>query len=340
MTTPTQPAHRYKVRTLFISDLHLGSRNCKAKFLRELLNRADAEQIYLVGDIIDGHRLRHERYWPQEHEQVMDLLHEKAQAGCSVTYIAGNHDEGLREWLAGERIDLDSPKNGLKYRCITYKPMAIHTDARDRKHLVLHTDQFDGSTTRWFYDIGDVAYDALAWSNRQLNHVREKLGMPYWSLAGIAKKSCKRALGAFNRVDEKLVSTAQKHGVVGIIGGHTHDPVNETVCGIEVRNDGDMVDSITALVEDFNGRLQLLPWAPLVNDYKQRVRQNQPHPQAAFAPLAIQYGAVPQQGDVMHDFSRIAAQPDTLNSRYGEIIELATHGIERMGLSLLKAVPA
>ncbi len=331
MTKLKQPAaHRYKVRSLFISDLHLGSKNCKAKFLRELLNRVDADYIYLDGDIIDGHRLQDAPFWQQEHEQVLDLVHQKAEQGTKVTYIAGNHDEGLRPWMIGEKISLDSPEQGLHYRGITYKPLDIHTDATGKRHLVIHTDQFDSSATRWFYGVGDKLYDFMAWSNRQLNKALDFAGLPYWSLSGVCKRVVKRVMGAVNRVDHKIVAAAHKYGTQGVVGGHTHDAVDEVIDGIEVRNDGDMVDSITALIEDHQGNMRILEWAPLVNDYKARLRRKEAEPQEAFAVLATKFGAIAQDGPVLRDFNKIAAVKGNIASRYQDIIDIATYGPERM----------
>lgn len=304
----------------------------------ELLDRVDADNIYLIGDIIDGHRLRHERFWPQTHEQVLDRVHEKARQGSKVTYIVGNHDEGLREWLSGRNIALDSPEHGLHYRGIIYKPMDIHTDAKGQRHLVIHTDQFDSSATRWFYGIGDRLYDALAWSNRQINHVREALGMSYWSFSGVGKRVAKRAIGTVNRVDHKIVAAAKHYNTAGVIGGHTHDAVDEVISGIQVRNDGDMVDSISALIEDHAGNMRLLDWAPFVHDYKSRLRGNQAHPQAAFAPLAHKFGAQPVADAAAPEFNAIGSSRTHVSSRYAEIIDLATYGADRLSLPMHRAV--
>jgi UDP-2,3-diacylglucosamine pyrophosphatase LpxH len=324
-------AHRYHFRTLFLSDIHLGSRNCKAKMLRELLNHVDADTIYLVGDIIDGERLKHRDYWPLEHEEVLQLLAQKAQSGTKVIYIAGNHDEGLRDWMHGKGIARNNFTDSLCYRNFMFKQAAIHEDATGTRHLIIHGDQFDGLLQRghaldWMLPVGDALYDALAFANRHLNQWGEKLGLPYWSLSGAVKGMFKQTAAALNHAEDKMIALMREQGVTQSLFGHTHMPQVVQREGYVIRNDGDMVDSITAFVEDARGEMKLLDWAPIYNEWKQACTRKSAQPQAVFAPLATHYGGIPTDKGPMADFSAIARQSGRVKSQYQELIDLATHG--------------
>lgn len=332
---------RYRFRTLFLSDIHLGMVNCKAKMLRELLNRIDADRIYLVGDIIDGQRLRLQPLWPQTHEQVLDLLHEKAARGTEVIYLPGNHDDGLRDWIARSGPAREAAGAGHIYRGITYRQMDVHVDARGNRHLIIHGDQFDGLMQRghsldWLYGIGDRAYDLMAFLNRHINQIGEKLGFPYWSLAGFLKGVTKMVVGICSRLDDKLVQMALRHEVTGVFFGHTHLPLDKVVEGITIRNDGDMVDSITCFVEDQSGAMHLLRWAPLYNRYKKALRSGATMPHKAFAPLVTAYGAIEVTGDGIIDFRAVPVQAGDVDSAYAEVIGLAREGLEYLRLNTLK----
>jgi UDP-2,3-diacylglucosamine pyrophosphatase LpxH len=330
--TKTSPAlgQRYRFRTLFLSDIHLGSRNCKAKMLRELLNNIDAEQIYLVGDIIDGERLKHRHYWPQEHEEVLQLLAEKAASGTRVTYIAGNHDEGLRDWMHSHGIERNNHADCLSYRNFQFKQRDIHVGADGVRSTIIHGDQFDGLMQKghaldWLLPVGDALYDLLAFANRHLNDLREALGMPYWSLAGAVKSMVKVTAGKFNHTQDKLLGLMHEQGTTRALFGHTHMPKHLTLGNCDIYNDGDMVDSITAIVEPANGGFHLLEWAPLYNGWK-KAKAAEVNPAVAFSALAMQYGAQIISASPHHDFSQIARTPGNVPSRFAEIIELATHG--------------
>jgi UDP-2,3-diacylglucosamine pyrophosphatase LpxH len=299
--------------------------------LREFLNHVDADTIYLVGDIIDGERLKHQHYWPQEHEEVLDLLSKKAQAGTKVIYIAGNHDEGLRDWMHQEGIPRNNHKDELHYRHFTFKQADSFADAAGRRHLVIHGDQFDGLMQKghaldWLLPVGDVLYDGLAWLNRHINHLGEKLHLPYWSLAGWVKGGVKTIVGALNRIEDKLADEVRSHSATGVIFGHTHIPLERAHNGVTLRNDGDWVDSISGFVESVDGQLKLLDWAPLYNQWKAAQRAGDIAPQRAFTVLASQYGANAQAGGPMVDFSQVARVSGNVPSRYAELLELATHG--------------
>ena len=325
----------YKLRTLFLSDIHLGSRNCKAKMLRHLLNCVEAEAIYLIGDIIDGERLRLHHHWPQSHEQVLDLLHHKAAHGTKVVYIPGNHDEGLRGWLESHGIGAKEQNAGLSYHGITYKQQDVFTNAQGQRHLLIHGDQFDGAMRRghafnWLYMAGDLAYDGLAYVNRHMNHAGEAMGLPYWSLPGFAKKYVKKIVAGINKSDEKMIAAIKACKAMGSISGHTHTPRDQVIEGLHLRNDGDMVDSITAITEDMNGQMRLLDWAPVFNDFKRDARAGGANPQRAFAMLAEKHGAIPT-GQAPHlDFLKIPKNDaDIVPTRYAEIIEIASHGLRK-----------
>lgn len=241
-------SHTY--RSIWISDTHLGSRGCKAELLLSFLQHNQAEHIYLVGDIIDGWALRKRWYWDSYHDQILHLLFERAQRGTSITYISGNHDEFLRPFI----------HHSITH--INLEDEVIHTTADGRTFLVLHGDQFDGvmQVARWVAKLGDWAYENLLVVNTLYNKVRRWLGYPYWSLSSYLKYKTKSAVNFISAFEESLALEAKKRGVDGIICGHIHHAEIRSINGILYCNDGDWVESCTALVESWDGQLTIVEW--------------------------------------------------------------------------------
>ncbi|HWK67062.1 MAG TPA: UDP-2,3-diacylglucosamine diphosphatase [Rhizobiaceae bacterium] len=240
-----------KVRTLFISDVHLGSKIAKAEYLIDFLRVHEAEIIYLVGDIVDGWRLRRSWHWPQSHNDVVQKLLRKARKGAKVIYIAGNHDEFLRDF------------QGVHFGGIEVADQAIHVAADGRRYLVIHGDQFDAivHNVRWLAYLGDKAYDLAIVVNRVVSRFRRTFGLPYWSFSSWAKVTVKRAVNFISAFQGIVAEQAGNAGVDGVICGHIHHAAMEDIAGIRYINTGDWVESCTAVVENFDGSMEILRWA-------------------------------------------------------------------------------
>lgn len=243
-----------QVRAIFLSDIHLGTAGCNAGLLLKFLARYDAETIYLVGDIIDGWRLRSGWYWPQAHNDVMQKLLRKVRKGTKLIYIPGNHDEFLRDYL------------GHNFGGIHVEDRIIHRTATGQEYLVIHGDQFDVvvANARWLAYLGDWAYEFALWSNRIFNAVRRRLGMPYWSLSAWAKMKVKNAVNFIGRFEECLAEEARRAGADGVICGHIHHAAERDIDGVRYLNTGDWVESCTAIVEDASGALRIIRFAEIV----------------------------------------------------------------------------
>jgi UDP-2,3-diacylglucosamine pyrophosphatase LpxH len=237
-------------RTLFISDVHLGSRAAKAEFLIDFLRHHEAETIYLVGDIVDGWRLRRSWHWPQIHNDVVQKLLRQARKGASITYIAGNHDEFLRMF------------QGVHFGGIVVADRAIHVAADGRRYLVIHGDQFDTvvMNVRWLAYLGDRAYELAMFANRLVARVRRLCGLPYWSFSSWAKIKVKQAVNFIGAFQDVLVEEARRSEVDGVICGHIHHAAIETFDRVQYINTGDWVESCSAVVEHFDGRMEILFW--------------------------------------------------------------------------------
>jgi len=246
-------------RTIFISDLHLGTRGCRSDFLADFLRRVSCERLYLVGDIIDGWRLRKSWYWDAAHDEVLRLILRHARNGTEVTYIPGNHDEMFRMWLPPHF------PGGLDIAGIRLRAEAVHVTADNRRLLVTHGDAFD-SVVRYAKVLalfGDWAYTAALVVNRWFNALRRRLGYPYWSLSAWLKRQVKEAVKAIDRFESALAGEARRRGLDGVVCGHIHHAEMREVGGVAYLNDGDWVESCTALVEHHDGRLELIDWAAL-----------------------------------------------------------------------------
>ena len=248
---PDLIGQRRTYRTIWISDVHLGTRGCNAGMLIDFLDHVDSEQLYLVGDMIDGWRLKKKFYWPDAHNDVVRRLLKRAKRGTKVTYIPGNHDEVFRQF------------SGLDFGGVAIRRKAIHETADGRRLLVLHGDEFDAITLahRWLAYLGDTAYTVLMGLNRWLNVARRRLGMPYWSFSKHAKARVKNAVAFISHFEEVVAQAAGSRGVDGVVCGHIHTAEARLIGGTAYYNDGDWVESCTALVEHFDGRMELLHWA-------------------------------------------------------------------------------
>jgi UDP-2,3-diacylglucosamine pyrophosphatase LpxH len=240
-------------RTLFISDVHLGTRACKAELLVDFLRYHTADTIFLVGDIVDGWRLRRSWHWPQSHNDLVQKLLRLARKGCRIIYIPGNHDEMFRDYL------------GLVAGGITIRDRAQHTTADGRRLLVLHGDQFDAVilTSKWLAKLGAWAYEVTSILNNGFNRVRRRLGFPYWSLAGFLKQKVKHAVSFVPKYELALLGEARRQGLDGVVCGHIHFAEIRAVDGMLYCNTGDWVDNCTAIAEQADGSLEILRWTEL-----------------------------------------------------------------------------
>ncbi len=240
-------------RAIFISDVHLGTRGCKASFLLDFLRWTESDYLYLVGDLVDGWRLRKSWYWPQAHNDVVQKLLRKARKGTKLFYIPGNHDEGLRDFC-------DTQFGG-----VSLIREAVHETADGRRLLVMHGDAFDGVVryAKWLALLGDWAYDVAIRLNHMFNVARRHLGYPYWSLSAYLKFKVKNAVQFIGDYADTISAEARRRGVDGVVCGHIHHAEIRDLGGVLYCNDGDWVESCTALVEHHDGRLEIVRWMEL-----------------------------------------------------------------------------
>jgi UDP-2,3-diacylglucosamine pyrophosphatase LpxH len=241
---------KHTYRAVWISDVHLGTAGCKAEALAAFLKNTDCERLYLVGDIIDGWKLKSEFYWPQAHSNVIRRILTKAKRGTQVYYVVGNHDEFLRKFLG---FDLQMGNIRLVNEC-------THTTADGRRLLVTHGDQFDVITRyhRWLALAGDTVYHMTMDASRWINRVRARAGLDYWSLADFAKRHVKTAVNIVSDYEASLARECRSRRFNGIVCGHIHHAEIRDMHGITYYNCGDWVESCTALAEDQEGRIRLL----------------------------------------------------------------------------------
>ena len=243
-------ANRY--RSIWISDIHLGTKGCKAEFLLDFLKHTESDYLYLVGDIIDCWRLRRSWYWTQSHNDVVQKLLRKARKGTKVIYVPGNHDEPLRDYT------------GMQFGGVTVLDETIHETADGRRLLVMHGDEFDGVVkyARWLAILGDQAYNLLLAVNHWYN-LRAAAGLRLLVALRLLKRQVKDAVSYIDDFEEAVADEARRRGVDGVICGHIHKAEIREIDGILYCNDGDWVESCTALVEHADGRLEILEWASL-----------------------------------------------------------------------------
>jgi UDP-2,3-diacylglucosamine pyrophosphatase LpxH len=266
-----RPLRRY--RALFISDVHLGTKGCQSRMLLDFLREVDGDTIYLVGDIVDGWRLKANWHWPQEHNDVVQKLLRKVRKGVRLFYIPGNHDEFLRDYL------------GTHFGGIEVVESTIHLGADGKRYLVLHGDVFDVVVryARWLALLGDWAYESALLVNARVNWVRRHLGLTYWSLSQWAKLKVKDAVNLIGDFENALVAEAKRREVDGIICGHIHHAAMHDRHGLRYINCGDWVESCTAVAETYDGRFEIIRWA---EEKRAEVRPAKPPARVKADPIA------------------------------------------------------
>jgi UDP-2,3-diacylglucosamine pyrophosphatase LpxH len=244
----TSRGKRY--RAIFISDLHLGTPGCQALELLEFMKAYPSDYLYLVGDIIDGWQLRRRWYWPQAHNDVVQKLLRRARKGCRVIFVPGNHDEFARGFV------------GHQFGGIEVVEDAVHVTVDGRRLWVTHGDYFDGviQCAKWLAYVGDSAYEFTLKLNRYLNHLRARFGLPYWSLSAYLKHKVKKAVNFISDFEVAVAHEVRRRGHQGVVCGHIHRAEMREIDGVLYCNDGDWVESRTALVEHLDGRLELVHW--------------------------------------------------------------------------------
>jgi len=237
-------------RAIFLSDIHLGTPGCKADHLLDFLRHHESDALYLVGDIIDGWSMRSRFFWHQTHNDVVQKVLRKARKGTRVVFIPGNHDEGARQFC------------GLHFGDIEIRQDSVHQLVDGRRLWVVHGDLADGVIrhAKWLAYVGDTLYDFTLWLNRHFNAVRARLGFNYWSLSQYLKLKVKNAVSFISDFELVLIREARKRGYDGVICGHIHHAEIREVGGLLYCNDGDWVESLTALVETHEGELRILTW--------------------------------------------------------------------------------
>jgi UDP-2,3-diacylglucosamine pyrophosphatase LpxH len=247
----SSPAASLHLRTVWISDLHLGTPGCQAAALLDFLRAVECETLYLVGDIVDGWQLKRQWYWPQSHNDVVQKLLRKARKGTRIILVPGNHDEFARRYL------------GHNFGGVDVVGEHVHELADGRSLWVTHGDHFDGviQCAKWLAYAGDSAYEFTLRMNRHLNSLRARLGLPYWSLSRYLKFKVKRAVSYLGDFEAAVAREARARGVHGVVCGHIHHAEMRMIDGVLYCNDGDWVESLTALVEHADGRLEIVDWA-------------------------------------------------------------------------------
>jgi UDP-2,3-diacylglucosamine pyrophosphatase LpxH len=241
---------RRRVRAIFLSDIHLGTPGCKATYLLDFLRHHESDQLYLIGDVIDGWALRRRFFWPQAHNDVVQKILRCARKGTQVTYVPGNHDETGRQFA------------GLNFGDIAIRAEAEHRLLDGRRLWVTHGDFADGviQHARWLARVGDRLYTFILWLNRHFNELRARFGRDYWSLSQYLKHKTKNAVSFITDFEHVLLREARRRGYDGVVCGHIHKAEIRMMDGLLYCNDGDWVESLTALVETLDGRLEIVEW--------------------------------------------------------------------------------
>ena len=241
-------------RAVFISDVHLGYKDCKAQYLLDFLDNIQCDTLYLIGDIVDLWSMKRRFFWHPSHYQVLERFKELSNQGTRVIYIPGNHDETFRKYCNETMMGIEVHRE------------FVHTSTADKRFLLLHGDDFDSATrySKLISVIGDAAYDFLLFMNRWSNRIRRLFGSRYWSLASYVKARVNKAQDAINAYENAALHEAKKRGFDGIVCGHIHHPHIRTQDNVVYCNDGDWIENCTALVENADGRMELLHWS----DYK------------------------------------------------------------------------
>lgn len=239
---------RLKVKSLFISDIHLGCPYCNSSKLLSFLRDTEPENLYLVGDIIDGWKMKNKILWNDEYNMIFKRILGMVKHGTKVFYITGNHDEFLRKFST---IDFGN---------IKICDEIVHYSINGKKMLVIHGDVFDELTihSKWLYFLGDRAYSIAMYLNFVLNKIRKIFGMNYWSLSALLKKNVKKAVNYINNFETILTKYTTEKECDGIICGHIHTPDIKKINNIDYLNCGDWVESCSAIVEDYDGNYKLI----------------------------------------------------------------------------------
>lgn len=251
MSPDTTSPHSRTCRTIFISDVHLGTRTAQVNALLDFLKHHESETIYLVGDIIDFWRVKRGSCWPQAHNDVIQKLLRKVRRGTRLVFIPGNHDECLREYI------------GMHFGGIEISRNALHTTATQKRYFVTHGDEFDVviRSAKWLAILGDHGYEFALWLNNPLNWLRRHLGFGYWSLSAYLKYSVKKAVNFIGAFEMAVAAEAARQGADGVICGHIHHPADRQIESVHYLNCGDWVESCTALVETPDGRFEIVRWS-------------------------------------------------------------------------------
>lgn len=265
-------------RAIWISDVHLGTSGCQAKYLLDFLKHNEADKFYLVGDIIDGWQLKKRWYWPQSHNDVVQKLLRKARKGTEVIFIPGNHDEMARQFF------------GMNLGDIRIEEEVIHVTADGRRLWITHGDLFDSvmQYAKWLAYVGDTLYTFILWVNGWFNKIRARMGLNYWSLSQYLKHSVKNAVSFIADFEKIMAREARIRGCDGVVCGHIHKAEIRMIDDILYCNDGDWVESLTALVEDMNGELRIVHWPIILEDKKEALPKNEEKEQKEYFDNDIQ----------------------------------------------------
>ncbi len=240
-----------KYRTIWISDVHLGFKGCKAEFLLDFLRSTETEYLFLVGDIIDIWSMKRTMFWPQSHNDVIRTILGKAKHGTKVIYIPGNHDEEFRTY------------DGMVFGNVEIHNEYTYTTADNRTIHILHGDKYDaamqyGKITEF---VGSLSYDFILFATRILDTLRHRLGFPFWSLAKYIKSKVKNAMILIRKFENIVAADAKRHGYDVVICGHIHHADIRSIDNVMYCNDGDWLEHCTALVEQENGTIELIHWS-------------------------------------------------------------------------------
>jgi UDP-2,3-diacylglucosamine pyrophosphatase LpxH len=240
-----------QVRTAFLSDIHLGTRECRAELVLDFLHRVQPQELVLIGDIVDLWGMRRNFYWPQLHNDVLRTVLGKAKHGRRIIYVPGNHDIDLREY------------GGFVFGNLEVHREYVHTTGRGLKLLVMHGDEFECriECSRWLAALGSWTYDRAMFASRHFNMVRRLFGYRYWSLASYLKSKVGNAMEYVQRFEQAAAHEARRRNLDGIVCGHIHQPKMAKLGEVLYCNDGDWVENCTALIETQTGELELWNWA-------------------------------------------------------------------------------
>lgn len=251
----------FQYRSMFLSDIHLGTNSCKAEYVNNFLKTNQAKHLFLVGDIIDGWKIQQNKWrWRQSHSNVVRRILKQAKDGTEVIYITGNHDEFLRPMVNYQ----------LNFGRVRIMNHAEHRGLDGNRYLVVHGDMFDGITRlhKWLALLGDQAYEFVLWLNTGFNWWRHRLGFGYWSLSKFLKHRVKKAVDFIFEFEKNITDYCRRKGYDGVICGHIHHAEIKIIDGIVYMNDGDWQESCTALVEHWDGRWEIIQWTEASADLK------------------------------------------------------------------------